>query len=167
MSAIAPTTALLTTAQDSRLWARLEAQFWAMVDVRGPDDCWEFTGYRYDRGYGKFRNTTAHRFAWRFTNGPIPVGLVVCHSCDWPPCCNPTHLFLGTQAENIADAMAKGRHSFGERHPRSRLTEAAVREIRDLYARGDVTIVQLAAKYGLSPEATGHVIRRYSWKRVA
>lgn len=69
-------------------------------------------------GYGIFnagtgranrRTVYAHRFAWEITNGPIPVGLLACHHCDNPPCCNPAHLFLGTHADNNADMNAKGR----------------------------------------------------------
>lgn len=51
----------------------------------------------------------AHRAAWVEASGPIPLGILVCHRCDNPPCCNPAHLFLGTQSDNIKDGYAKGR----------------------------------------------------------
>jgi hypothetical protein len=64
-------------------------------------------------GYGTIRlsrrDVGAHRVAWTLTNGPIPAGLVVCHRCDNPPCCNPEHMFIGTQRDNLADMFAKGR----------------------------------------------------------
>jgi hypothetical protein len=64
-------------------------------------------------GYGVFapRHATvrAHRYAWELTNGPIPTGLVVAHRCDNTRCVRPDHLFLATQAENLADMRAKGR----------------------------------------------------------
>lgn len=85
--------------------------FWSRVDQSG--DCWEWTGARFPRGYGTTRfegkNWYSHRLAWVLTNGPIPAGLQVCHTCDNPPCCRPEHLFLGTIKENLQDASAKGR----------------------------------------------------------
>jgi hypothetical protein len=78
-----------------------------------PDGCLEWTGYRLPKGYGTIRiagkNVYAHRFAWALAHVPIPTGQWVLHHCDNPPCCEPTHLFLGTNADNVADKMAKGR----------------------------------------------------------
>lgn len=85
--------------------------FWARVDKSA--ECWEWTGARYSQGYGAFcylgRQWHTNRLAWLFTNGPIPDGLQVCHTCDNPSCCRPDHLFLGTQTENLQDASSKGR----------------------------------------------------------
>lgn len=95
--------------------ARLVAPlFWRRVAVRGPDDCWPWTGARAGKmRYGCLwwadRVRVAHRVAWELTYGPIPPGVQVCHSCDNPPCCNPAHLFLGDNQENVADREAKGR----------------------------------------------------------
>lgn len=93
---------------------QLVERFWAKVDKSGgPDACWLWTAGRSDWGYGHFRvgskNLQAHRFAWELTRGPIPAGLLVLHRCDNPPCCNSAHHFLGTHADNMADAKAKGR----------------------------------------------------------
>lgn len=69
------------------------------VDRRGPDDCWEWTAARFDKGYGAFRlgdkQMKAHRFGYEAQIGPIPEGQYVLHRCDNPPCQNPTHWFLG------------------------------------------------------------------------
>jgi hypothetical protein len=77
------------------------------------DDCMVWRGARNGCGYGakriggKVRST--HRLAWEWANGTIPDGMCVLHRCDNPPCCNPSHLFLGTVADNNRDRKAKGR----------------------------------------------------------
>ena len=91
-------------------------RFWSHVHIAGPLECWPWLDGKSDRGYGKFgnngRNLRAHRVAYFLGTGEIPLSdMGVCHACDNPPCCNPDHLFLGTQANNVRDAMAKGRHS--------------------------------------------------------
>ena len=90
-------------------------RFWPKVQRTLDDTCWEWQGYRGADGYGRFRVATrgapalAHRFAYETAFGPIPPGLLVCHRCDNPPCVRPSHLFLGTQQDNIRDCSAKGR----------------------------------------------------------
>lgn len=93
----------------------LEERFWEKVDKRGPDECWLWKAGRDRNGYGhigvgKGRSTRAHRVSWELANGSeIPVGLLACHTCDNPPCVNPAHIFIGTMADNLQDASAKGR----------------------------------------------------------
>ncbi len=101
-----------------------EERFWSFVDKSaGPDACWPWTGSRL-KGYGAFRRygnrRVATRIAWEYVTGaPPPDDLVIMHSCDNPPCCNPAHLKPGTDAENVADCIAKGRNSRGEKHAAS------------------------------------------------
>lgn len=82
------------------------------------DDCYDWLGRHRDGDYGTFRycgTNIASRAAWMIFVGPIPKGMLVCHRCDNPPCTNLRHLFLGTAADNIRDAVAKGRT--GKRRP--------------------------------------------------
>lgn len=91
----------------------LATRFWAKVDRRGPDECWPWLAVTNHGGYGMVSVDNvmrrAHRVAWELVNGPIPEGIKVLHRCDVRACCNPGHLFLGTQRANIDDMVAKGR----------------------------------------------------------
>ena len=89
----------------------LETRFWKKVAFGSEDVCWLWLGskQRYGVFYNSRHNYRAHRIAWILTYGPIPDGLLVCHHCDNPPCCNPKHLFLGTSSDNARDSVAKGR----------------------------------------------------------
>src|SRR3990167_6332282 len=90
-----------------------EQRFWRMV--YRTDWCWLWLGAKLKKGYGVFRETCprrsvlAHRVAYELANGPIPGGKFVCHHCDNPSCVRPSHLFLGTQKDNMADCSRKGR----------------------------------------------------------
>ena len=148
-------------------------RFWNKVDKRGPDDCWLWLAKRKRGGYGQFwfnnRQTKAHRVSWELANGPIPHhdsshGMCVLHRCDNPPCVNPAHLFLGTNADNLADMVAKGRSAAGEAIVQSKLTEAQVREIRRLGRKGGITNVQIAKRFGITRANVGQIINGITWK---
>lgn len=94
------------------------ARFWAKVDFNGAGGCWLWLASSMDkyghgqfttRSFGKQRHLYAHRVAWELAHGPIPAGLVICHRCDVARCVFYGHLFIGTQADNLADAREKGR----------------------------------------------------------
>lgn len=125
--------------------------------------------YCNDRGYGNVRidqHTVrlAHRVAWHIAYGPIPAGLAVCHKCDVPNCINPQHLFLGTNADNVADKVAKGRATAprGSSHYRARLTEAQVAAIR----ADPRTHRKIANAYGVSFGAIDNIKAEKSWAHL-
>lgn len=146
-------------------------KFWNKVDkTTSPDGCWEWTGSALKKGYGQFalkgKMWTTHRLSYTITNGNIPDGLYVCHSCDNPKCCRPEHLFLGTHLDNMKDRDVKQRTLRGEQNGFSKLTVQQVLEIRDLYATTKISKKKLALKYNVSPYPIGEIINRRSWKHV-
>lgn len=148
-----------------------EDGFWSRI-VKQPNGCWEWTGFRLKFGHGyltyKRKQVLAHRLAYTLTFGGIPDGLHVCHKCDNPPCCNPSHLFIGTQLDNIADRDAKGRcaHQKGEKNGRSKLTDALVIDIRKKLSDGTETKAAIGREYGVSEVLIGLIARRKVWLHV-
>lgn len=154
-------------------------RFWSKVSRTSADACWLWIGHVEHDGYGRFRigdrQCRAPRVAWELTNGPIAVGLLVCHRCDNRLCCNPAHLFLGTSADNTADMISKGRSTKGrrktgdvvrgERHGRARLTAADVILLRDA-ARYGCSRASLSVMYGISRSAVDKIINRKIWAHV-
>lgn len=146
------------TLRDPRLLDRL----WGRV--RKSEGCWEWTASTGDGGYGRISiGDVRHqvtRVVWEVTFGPIPAGMLVCHSCDNPPCVRPDHLFLGTQRENMKDAGRKGRLSLG--HPR-KLTVDQLRELRAAYDAG-ASPSRLAPLYDVSVSHAYRLATRKSRK---
>lgn len=130
-----------------------EEKLWSSVDRSGGvDSCWNWQRSTTSKGYGvtyvKGKQVLAHRLALNVSGVSIPDGMYALHRCDNPRCCNPAHLFLGTKAENNADMHRKMRHSFGERHKRSKLTSAQVEEIKAARTSGK-TQREVAAMFGI------------------
>lgn len=145
-----------------------QAAFWSRVNKDTPTGCWEYTGARDKWGYGDIRylkkHVQAHRLSWRLLKGE-PGELDVLHKCHNPPCCNPDHLYLGTDADNIRDKVEAGRHDFGERCGRSKLKEVQVIEIKGKLAAG-VTQRALAAEYGVAQTTIAGISIGRSWKHL-
>lgn len=165
------------------LWQRapLVARFWARVDVRGPGECWEWTGAR-TRGYGVLGIgrrpeglVRAPRLSWEIAHQQdVPGGLFVLHHCDNPPCVNPRHLFLGTNADNARDMTAKGRHgrwtrpdrtARGSQQGSARLTEDAVRQIL-ADRRSGLTYKAIANRHGVAWRTIEGIVRGRAWQHI-
>lgn len=141
--------------------------------------CLEWTGGRDVDGYGRLsvgsrasggkQTIRTHRIAWELANGrPVPDGLLVLHRCDNPACIKAEHLFVGTNADNVADMVSKGRGRTvsGESHGGAKLSTDAVREIRET-PRSNGSGRRLAAKFEVSPATVTNVRKGLVWGHVA
>lgn len=150
-------------------------RFLSLLDRSGgPDACWPFIGAK-SNGYGSLRvdgrTAFAHRVSYELFVGPIPDGESVLHRCDNRPCCNPIHLFAGTQLANIQDCVAKGRfvpppRMVGSGHVEAKLTDNDVRAIRALSDQG-MFQRDIAARFGVSQTLVSKIVRGVSWRHVA
>lgn len=161
-------------------------RFWSKVANYGkPDTCWEWQGSRLAAGYGKTHykgnRWLTHRLAWTLAYGQIAAGLFVCHSCDNPSCCNPTHLWLGTCADNLYDMALKGRAATGQKngsykhpdrlphgstHHMAKLNESQVVNIRMQLSAGK-SLHQLARDFTVSVNTISHIRDQKIWKHLS
>jgi len=108
----------------------------------------------------------AHRVCWELLNGPVPDGLLVCHTCDNRICVRPDHLFLGTHLTNNRDAKTKGRTARGARHGNVKLTAAQVLNIRARYEAGERNQHRLAEEFGVSHATISDLVLRKYWTHI-
>lgn len=129
------------------------------------EGCWDWTSVTNADGYGLLSgqpNILASRIAYRIYHGEIPDGLDILHSCDRPVCVQPAHLRAGTDVENMADMVERGRHAPGEKHPNAKITEDTVRLIRS----NDMTLAELASITGLAFQTVSKIRRGERWRHV-
>jgi hypothetical protein len=161
----------------------LERRFWSYVGLRGPG-CWTWTGHTDKNGYGiiavNSQNRRAPRVLWEMLHpedAPLPRNVLVCHSCDNPPCVRPDHLWLGSNDANMADCTAKGRRPSGSRagvytkpdsrryaedHANSKLTRGQAKELIARREAGEKR-VRLAEQFGITPEQVRRIVIGETW----
>ncbi len=134
--------------------------------------CWLWTGCKFSNGYGRIRiskteTAVAHRVAWESTKGNIPRGVLVLHRCDVRHCCNPQHLFLGTDLDNVHDCMKKGRRANikGSNHPAAKLNKSRVLAIRNGRKKG-IPLSVFAKRYGVTNQAISMAAIGKSWSHI-
>lgn len=131
--------------------------------------CLEFQGYRCPKGYGQFklhgRMEKAHRAAWIIARGEMPPGLHVLHACDNPSCVNVDHLFPGTNDDNVADRVSKGRSARGRPPQTTKLTAEDVREIRRLSASG-MSSCDIARRFPVNDRSVSNIVTGKTWRSV-
>ena len=171
-------------------------KFWKRVDRRSDGECWPWLGGVHLTGYGIFKHEggqyKAHRVAYALARGGLEWstgqrgsrGTVVRHTCDRRDCCNPSHLVLGTQQDNMVDAVERKRMARGERHPLSRLTPHQVTQVRALVAAGllrvdrgrgwfrkdpkdvSLSLREVGAMFGVSGKTIEQLVRGRAWRDV-
>jgi HNH endonuclease/Helix-turn-helix domain len=129
--------------------------------------CWLWRGSVGSRGYGqhsiKHLPVAAHRFAYITFVGKIPAGAFICHTCDTRLCVRPSHLFVGTAADNSADMVAKDRSARGLRNANNKLTPQEVIAIRRLYESGIACQAELARRYNVHQTTISNIVKRRQW----
>ena len=144
--------------------------------LKKTNNCWEWQACLSKKGYGQFgiceegkwKIVAAHRVAYMIFVGPVPGGMHVLHKCDNPSCVNPNHLFVGTNDDNVADRVSKGRSAVmvGHKNPRAKLTENDVRNIRQMLKYKVKSRSQIAKDYNVSYSTISHIDRRILWPHV-
>lgn len=157
-----------------RAEAPVEERFFRFVEKT--DGCWLWTGKSVNKkGYGSIslggkggKHKLAHRLSYEMHKGSIPDGLVVMHQCDNPKCVNPDHLEVGTQSQNIKDAIARGRKQMptcktrGEECGASKLTEQIVLDIRS----STLSLAKLAMQHGVAKSTIERIRYRKTWRHI-
>jgi hypothetical protein len=147
--------------------ANSETDFWRLVDSSDGLGCWPWT--RPCSPYGRFRLNgkyiSAHRIALLGADRAVTEKLLVCHRCDNPKCCRPSHLFLGTYQDNRSDAVAKGRHAYGERSGVTNLQTSTVAEIKSALRAGS-RISDISRRFNIPDATIDNIKAGRAWAHV-
>lgn len=144
----------------------LVERLWAKVERDPGPGCWRWTGCVNEKGYGRMaagddgRLEYVHRVSWELAFGPVADGLWVLHRCDNPPCIRPSHLFLGTNQDNVDDKFAKGRQV------KTQLSMDLIEAVRKAYIPRVVTTGMLAKSFGISKATAHRIVTGYVPRQV-
>jgi hypothetical protein len=147
---------------------------WAKVDKKSNDECWPWLGQITEKGYGRVRFQGGRYYAHRvifWLEFPNEINLAapkvdrdtqgfLLHKCDNPICCNPSHLFVGSQLDNIRDRDSKNRHAdfSGEKNPNSKFSKEQVQQMKQEKENGK-TAVAIAKEHGVSYSCIKRLLR--------
>ena len=142
--------------------------FWALVEGVIPSECWEWQGYKTKRGYGMLnyqgKHSLAHRVSYLLTHGSIQDSACILHTCDNPPCCNPNHLYSGTQMDNARDRESRNR---GNQPKGSKNLNAKINEVQALEIRSSkAPTSELSKKYNISYSTIQRIRNGTRWKHT-
>lgn len=142
------------------------SEFWNYVERT--ETCWIWKGRTRADGYGRLgNNNRAHRVAFELCHGPFPEHLHVLHHCDNPPCVRPDHLFLGTDADNMRDKIAKGRQRWGSANGESNGNATmTIEQVLAIRASIGLSKYALARKYGVTRRTIYDILTRATWKHI-
>jgi hypothetical protein len=149
----------------------IQERFWSNVNITDFFLCWNWGGYRDNKGYGRLgikgRLIYAHRLSYTLNIGEIPKGLCVCHKCNNTSCCNPYHLYAGTPKDNSDDMIRANRqeHRSGENHPHAKLTETQVLEIIKLL-KTDMTHKEISDRFPVTRKNITRINTGRTWKHI-
>ena len=152
----------------SQYYCSSKCAFWDRVELGHSHQCWIWPYTKNIYGYGLFRFRQiilAHRFMWEQIFDKIPKGLNVLHACDNRSCINPTHLFLGTQRDNVKDMVLKGRTAKGENHSQTKLTNNEIKDIRQLLLNG-ISPKYISLIYNIARSQVSCIKTRKTWSHV-
>ena len=149
----------------------LQERFHEKWELNEETGCWIWKASLAGRGYGQIKipgqrkQIYAHQLSYLIHYGSIPQGMMVCHTCDNTKCVKPSHLFLGTQKDNMQDMKNKGRHLNGSKNAKAKLTEAQVRAIHTLNKKGS-SQGKLAKIFGVSQGQVFRILHGHRWNHI-
>ena len=139
---------------------KIERKFWDKTSIKSDSECWLWKGAM-SGGYGRFwfRNKVAKasRVAWILANNKeIPDGLLILHTCDNPRCVNPSHLYAGTQSDNLKDRAERNSHNQGGMPPRLSIED--VENIKFLCSSGKYEQAEIANRFHISRSYVSNIV---------